>query len=116
MAKNPATCDCDVIHEDIVKRVLEKMPPETAFFQQTDFFKALSDITRVKILWCLCCDELCVCDLAALLAMSKSAISHKLKILRLEKMVDYRKEGRIAFYFISNDFIKELLKKTLKFV
>jgi ArsR family transcriptional regulator len=116
MAKDQAVCDCDVIHEDILKKVLGEMPADTVFSKLTDFFKILSDISRVKILWGLCCNELCVCDLAALLNMSKSAISHKLKDLRLGKMVDYRKEGRIVFYFISNIFIKELFKETFKVI
>jgi ArsR family transcriptional regulator len=111
MAKNPATCDCDVIHEDIVDKVRGKMPSEQSFENITDLFKTFADITRVKILWFLSNEELCVCDLGALLTMSKSAVSHKLKDLRLANLVDYRKEGRIAFYFLSNTHVKKILKE-----
>ncbi|GHV73871.1 transcriptional regulator [Spirochaetia bacterium] len=111
MAKNQAVCDCDIIHEDIVNKVRHIMPAEQSFINITDLFKTFADITRVKILWFLTNEELCVCDLGALLNMSKSAVSHKLKDLRLANLVDYRKEGRIAFYFLSNNHVKKILKE-----
>ncbi|GHV15752.1 transcriptional regulator [Spirochaetia bacterium] len=111
MAKNQAICDCDIIHEDIVNKVRQIMPAEQSFINITDLFKTFADITRVKILWFLTNAELCVCDLGALLNMSKSAVSHKLKDLRFANLVDYRKEGRIAFYFLSNNHVKKILKE-----
>jgi ArsR family transcriptional regulator len=114
MAKGQAYCDCDVIHEDIVEKVLEKMLEEEVFANLTELFKVLADISRVKILWALCAHELCVCDLGSLLNMSKSAVSHKLNYLRAAQLVDYRKEGRIAFYFIENVYIKKLFQEASK--
>jgi ArsR family transcriptional regulator len=110
MAKNQATCDCNIIHEDVVNEVKGTMPDEPSFTKLSNLFKIFADNNRLKILWVLSQRELCVCDIAALMNMSKSAVSHKLNTLRLEKMVDYRKEGRIAFYFLINKHIKILLK------
>jgi ArsR family transcriptional regulator len=111
MAKSGAYCDCDVVHEEIVNKVRQKLPEDAAFSQAADLFKTFSDITRVKILWLLSCNELCVCDLAVLLDMSKSAVSHKLQYLRLQNLVDFRKEGRIAFYFLADTHVKTILKE-----
>jgi ArsR family transcriptional regulator len=114
MAKNSAYCDCDVIHEDIVKGIEGKMLPEAEFSYLMDLFHVLSDITRLKMLWALCHNELCVCDIAALLSMTKSAVSHKLKTLRDKNLVDYRKEGCMAFYFIPNDKIIDVFVQISK--
>jgi ArsR family transcriptional regulator len=113
MARKGAYCDCNVIHEDIVERVKDIMPSEKFFVSATDFFMTFSDISRVKILWALSKDELCVCDIASLLNMTKSAISHKLKYLKLKNMVDFRKEGRMAYYFLSDAFPKELFEEII---
>ncbi|WP_059369871.1 ArsR/SmtB family transcription factor [Treponema endosymbiont of Eucomonympha sp.] len=112
--KNPAVCDCDSIHEDIVDKVRKIMPDERVFSNLAGLFKTFSDSTRVKILWLLHNEELCVCDLAALLILSKSAVSHKLKDLRLANLVDYRKEGRVVFYFLSNNHVKKIVKESFE--
>ena len=76
MQKNRVeVCDCNVIHQNIVDKVKEKMPEETALYDLADFFKVLGDSTRVRIMWALDTSEMCVCDLAVLLNMTKSAIS-----------------------------------------
>ena len=82
MKKEVILCDCEVIHADIVDAVKKKMPIEDELYDLADFFKVLGDSTRAKIMWALDESEMCVCDLAVLLNMTKSAISHQLRSLR----------------------------------
>lgn len=107
--KNNAVCDCDVIHSDMVEEVSKHMPEEETLYDLADFFKIFGDSTRIKILMALEKAELCVCDLAALLNMTKSAISHQLKTLRQEKLVKYRRDGKNAFYSLLDDHVKNIL-------
>lgn len=116
MNKNIDVCDCNVIHEDIVDMVKAKMPEESQLYDLADFFKVLGDSTRVKIMWALNSDEICVCDLAVLLNMTKSAISHQLKTLRQANLVKFRKEGKIVFYFFADDHVKDILEKGLEHI
>ncbi|MDR2717415.1 MAG: metalloregulator ArsR/SmtB family transcription factor [Treponema sp.] len=105
------SCDCDVIHEDVVKRVRAAMPKAGDFYDLANLYKMFSDNTRVKILWALSCNSMCVCDLAVLLGMTKSAISHHLKNLRLSNLVKYAKQGKIVYYSLSDSHVKDIFKK-----
>lgn len=109
--KDQYTCDCDFIHEDVVNHVQGMMPPVKEFVDLANLYKSFSDPTRVKILWALHCHELCVCDLAALLNMTKSAISHQLKTLRLSNLVKFQKEGRVVYYSLADDHVKDIFEK-----
>ena len=110
-AKNQFACDCDVIHEDVVKRVQAAMPDGRDFQDLAGLYKMFSDYTRVKILWALSCDQMCVCDLAVLLGMTKSAISHQLKLLRLSNLVKYEKQGKVVYYSLADSHVKDIFKK-----
>jgi ArsR family transcriptional regulator len=110
MRDTDVNCDCGVIHPEVVNKVKMVMPVEDELF---DFFKVLGDSTRVKIMWALDESEMCVCDLAVLLNMTKSAVSHQLKLLRTANLVKYRKEGKVVFYSLSDDHVKEILEKGL---
>ncbi len=101
--------DCDVLHEDVVNYVREQMPDRDDFTKLSEFFKMFSDGTRIQILWALECSEMCVCDLAVLLNMTKSAISHQLKSLRLSNLVKFRREGKVVFYSLADDHVKSIL-------
>ena len=103
--------DCDVIHEEVVLRVKEIMPESDNFIKLADLYKMFSDGTRVRILWALSCEKMCVCDLAVLLGMSKSAVSHQLKSLRLANLVKYEKKGKVVFYSLADDHVKEIFGK-----
>ncbi len=116
MVKNDVSCDCEVIHADLVESVRKKMPEEDILYDLSDFFKVLGDSTRIKILWALDQNELCVCDLAALLNMTKSAISHQLSSLRQANLVKYRKEGKVVFYSLADDHVKQIYEKGLEHV
>lgn len=106
-------CDCNVIHEDIVNMVTEKMPSEENLYDLAELFKVFGDTTRVKILWALDESEMCVCDLAVLLNMTQSAISHQLRVLKQARLVRYRKEGKIVFYSLDDEHIKHIFDQGL---
>lgn len=99
-------CDCNTIHEDIVNDVREYMPDDDILIDLSDIFKVFSDSTRVKILCALFRAEMCVCDIAVLLGMTKSAISHQLRILKQSKLVKFRKDGRVVYYSLADEHVK----------
>jgi ArsR family transcriptional regulator len=103
-------CDCDVIHEDIVERVKDKMPEEEALCDLAELFKVFGDSTRTRILWALDEAEMCVCDIAYLLNMTQSAISHQLRVLKQAKLVKNRREGKIVFYSLEDEHIKQIFE------
>lgn len=104
-------CDCEVIHNDIVDEVRSKMSSKEEYLELASLFKMFGDGTRVQILHALEQHEMCVCDLAVLLGLTKSAISHQLKSLRLAKLVKYRKEGQIVYYSLADDHVKQIIDK-----
>ena len=108
---NPVICDCDVIHNDIVENVKKRMPEGSDFLRLSDLYKMFSDPTRLKILWALHEDEICVCDLAVILNMTKSAISHQLKSLRTANLVKFEKRGKSVYYSLADDHVKDIFEK-----
>jgi len=114
LSKKDILCDCDVIHADIVELVKNKMPGKDELSDLSDFFKVLGDSTRASIISALDENEMCVCDLSVLLNMTKSAISHQLSSLKRANLVKYRKEGRIVFYSLTDDHVKEIFEKSLE--
>jgi len=108
--KSEDTCDINCINENSVRDVKSRMLQDETFQMISDNFRVLSDPTRVKILYALIQKEICVCDLAAVLEMTDSAVSHQLRLLRDKNMVKFRKEGKMAYYSISNPYIIELMK------
>jgi len=109
-------CDCDVIHADVVDKVRNKIPDETDIYNLADFFKVLGDSTRAKIISALDISEMCVCDLAVLLNMTKSAISHQLRALRQANLVKQRREGKVVFYSLSDDHVKSVFELGLEHI
>ena len=107
----PMQCDCEVIHEEVVNRVRVMMPADDDFFALANLYKMFSDPTRVKILWALHCNEMCVCDLAVLLNMTKSAISHQLKSLRLTNLVKFQKQGKVVYYSLADEHVKDVFEQ-----
>ena len=104
-------CDCEAIHEEVVEKVRNMMPPEKDFYDLSNLYKMFSDNTRVKILWALSCDEMCVCDLAALLKMTKSAVSHQLKLLRLSNLVKFEKQGKVVYYSLADRHVRDIFEQ-----
>jgi ArsR family transcriptional regulator, lead/cadmium/zinc/bismuth-responsive transcriptional repressor len=111
-----ATCDLHVLDAEKVARVRERMEPEPVFQELAETFAAMGDPTRVKIIFALSHSELCVCDLAALLGVSVSAVSHQLRLLRGLRIVKYRREGRLAYYSLDDHHITTLLNQGLEHV
>jgi len=99
---NRIACDCHAIHEETVNRVRDLMPDSKAFYDHAHLYKMLADNTRLRILWALSCEDMCVCDLAVLLGMTKSAISHQLKSLRLANLVKYDRQGKVVYYSLAD--------------
>ena len=104
-------CDCDAIHEEVVNRVRGQMPPSADFAKLSELYKMFSDFTRIKILWALSCHPMCVCDLAVLLNATKSAVSHQLKSLRLSNLVKYDRQGKVVYYSLADDHVKDIFEK-----
>ena len=109
--KEQFACDCEVIHEEVVARVRAVMPEGGSFFRLASLYKMFADNTRLKILWALSREDMCVCDLAFLLGMSKSAISHQLKLLRLSRLVKYDKQGKVVYYSLVDSHVKDIFEK-----
>ncbi|NLJ73520.1 MAG: helix-turn-helix transcriptional regulator [Firmicutes bacterium] len=105
---NIERCEVTAIHEDVVEAVRETMPPEEKLFSLAEFFKVFGDTTRIRILYALFQSDMCVCDIAYLLGMSQSAISHQLRVLKQAKLVKFRKEGRVVYYSLDDDHIKSI--------
>ena len=110
MKKNKLECDCDVIHEVVVNRVRNGMPKDEEFYDLADLYKMFSDSTRIRILWALSREEMCVCDIAVLLGMTKSAISHQLRALRLSNLVKYDKQGKEVYYSLADNHVKDIFQ------
>lgn len=109
-------CDCVMIHEDTIDRVRGKMPAEESLYDLAELFKVFGDSTRVRILWALDESEMCVCDIAALLNATQSAISHQLRYLKQAKLVRNRREGKTVFYSLADDHVKQILDQGLDHV
>nr|WP_273092198.1 metalloregulator ArsR/SmtB family transcription factor [Clostridium thermopalmarium] len=101
-------CNCSIIHENIVNKVKESMAADETLYDLAELFKVFGDTTRIKIICALFQSEMCVCDLAALLGMSQSAVSHQLKVLKHTRLVKFRREGKVVYYSLDDDHIKKI--------
>ena len=106
-------CDCTVIHEETVNQVREKMPEEEILYDLAEIFKVFGDSTRIKILWALDEAEMCVCDIAVLLNMTQSAISHQLRVLKQANLVKSRKEGKVVYYSLVDEHVRQIFDQGL---
>ena len=102
-------CDGFEVHEDLLKIVNETLPEETELYGLAELFKVFGDSTRIRILFVLFGSEVCVCDLAATLNMTQSAVSHQLKILKQAKLVSSRREGKSVFYSLADEHVRTII-------
>ena len=109
-------CDYIHAHEDIVNAVNAQMPDEEILYDLAELFKVFGDSTRIKILYVLFESEMCVCDIAALLGMTQSAISHQLRALKNARLVKSRREGKTVFYSLTDDHVKTIIDQGLEHV
>jgi len=110
MTRQPV-CDCTAIHEHIVADVCALMPEKSKFSDLANLYKVFGDSTRIRILWALSCSRMCVCDLAVVLNMTKSAISHQLKLLRYANLVSYERQGKVVYYSLADGHVKDIFEK-----
>ena len=108
-ARDPL-CEGEVIHMEAVAEVRGAMSDEAEYTQLAGLLKLFGDPTRVRLLHALELRELCVCDLAALLGVTKSAVSHQLKLLRLSNLVKFRREGQVVYYSLADDHVRAILE------
>ena len=109
-------CEFMHVHEEIVHKVEKVMPDEQELVDLSEFFKVFGDSTRIKILYVLSQSEMCVCDIATLLQMGQSAISHQLRILKQMRLVKFRRDGKTVFYSLSDDHIKTILAQGMEHI
>lgn len=102
------SCNGNIIHEDIVVRVKDKLPAEETLYDLAELFKVFGDTTRIKIICALFESEMCVCDLSCLLNMTQSAISHQLRVLKSARLVKFRREGKVVYYSLDDEHIKHI--------
>ena len=111
MEEENENCEVKAIHKDIVEKVEKTMPEEEVVYDLSDFFKILGDTTRMKILSALFQEEMCFCDIAYLLKITQSAISHQLRVLKQGRFVKYRKEGKVVYYSLEDEHIKHIVEQ-----
>ena len=109
--KEVECCESFELHENLLKIVRETMPEETELYDLAELFKVFGDSTRIRILVVLFEAEVCVCDLASALNMTQSAISHQLRILKQNKLVKSRREGKSVFYSLADDHVRTIINQ-----
>jgi len=116
LTKQVSACEETIIHEDEVRAASQTLIDSHVAGHLAQIFSALSDPTRLRLISALSDRELCVCDLAVVLGMSQSAVSHQLRLLRNLNLVKFRKEGRVVYYALDDDHIRELYERGLEHV
>ena len=109
-------CETVQVHRDIVEKVNAEMPDEEVLYDLAELFKLFGDSTRIKILYVLFESEMCVCDIAQLLGMTQSAISHQLRSLKQSKLVKYRREGKTVFYSLADGHVRTILDQGMEHI
>lgn len=108
--ENRQSTDQPVMDKKLVENVRQKMPDEELLYDLAEFFKVFGDSTRIKIIWALFEADMCVCDIAKLLNMSQSAISHQLRVLKNSRLVRYKKSGKTVYYSLNDDHIERIFE------
>ncbi|MCC5911009.1 MAG: helix-turn-helix transcriptional regulator [Clostridiaceae bacterium] len=116
MKKDIEVCEIQCIHEEDVKEVKDSMLEPNTLLDLAEFFKVFGDATRIKILYALFQKEMCVCDIAAVLDMNQSAVSHQLRILKNHRLVKFRREGKIIYYSLDDDHVKKVFHEGLNHI
>lgn len=110
------SCDYIHAHEDIIKKVKAIIPSEEKLFELSELYKIFGDSTRIKILYVLFESEMCVCDIAQLLEMSQSAISHQLRVLKNARLIKFRREGKTIFYSLADDHVRTIINQGIEHI
>lgn len=102
-------CQQTEVHAELVRALDGEMPDEDMFYRLAELYKVFGDSTRIKILYALFEAEMCVCDIAALLGMTQSAISHQLRVLKQSQLVKFRREGKTIYYSLADDHVRTII-------
>ena len=117
MAENDVErCGFLFVHEAVVEQVLKQMPADEKLYDLAELFKVFGDSTRIKILYALFEAELCVCDIAQLLGLTQSAVSHQLRVLKAGRLVKPRKDGKTVFYSLADDHVRTLIAQGMEHI
>lgn len=109
-------CELHEVHENLVHQIEDGMPSEEIMQNLADFYKVFGDVTRIKILCVLFQSELCVCDLAEVVGMTQSAVSHQLRVLKQMKLVKNRRDGKIVYYSLADAHIQSILNQGMEHI
>jgi len=109
-------CQITECHPDAIHRVAGQLPDDEVLYDLAELFKLFGDSTRIKILYALFESELCVCDIAQLLGLTQSAISHQLRILKAGKLVKFRREGKVVYYSLADDHVRSMINQGMEHV
>lgn len=109
-------CEAHEEHTELIEKGKARLPEMTELYDLSDFFKVLGDSTRLGILFAIDGSPMCVCDIAATLGMTKSAVSHQLKVLRQNRLVKYTKSGKNVYYELSDDHVRDIIEKALEHI
>lgn len=109
-------CECVCVHQEIVDSVTAHMPEEEKLYDLAELFKIFGDSTRVKILYVLFEQEMCVCDIAELLHMTQSAISHQLRVLKQSRLVKFRREGKTVYYSLADSHVRTIINQGMEHI
>lgn len=115
-SKDAPSCEYLCVHEDIIKKVNETMPDEEFLYDLSELFKVFADSTRIKILYVLFESEMCVCDIAQVLNMSPSAISHQLRVLKQSQLIKFRRDGKTIFYSLADNHVRAILDQGIEHI
>lgn len=114
--KDILRCEENQIHQDVVERVRELLPEDEVLYDLAELFKIFGDSTRIKILYALLESELCVCDIAKLMEVTQSAVSHQLRVLKNSKLVKFRREGKTVYYSLADDHVIRILSQGMEHI
>ncbi|MBE7064323.1 MAG: helix-turn-helix transcriptional regulator [Ruminococcaceae bacterium] len=109
-------CECAQAHDDIIDKVKKEMPDEEKLYDLAELYKVFGDSTRIRILYALFESEMCVCDIAQLLSMTVSAISHQLRVLKNAKLVKSRRDGKTVFYSLADDHVRSIINQGMEHI
>ena len=113
---NVECCDFIHAHEEIVERVRQELPDEDTLYDLSELFRIFGDSTRIRILYVLFEAEMCVCDIAEVLSMTQSAISHQLRLLKQAKLVKNRREGKTVYYSLADDHVRTIIDQGMEHI
>lgn len=107
-------CGCRCVYEDKLYSLRGNMPQDETLYDLAELFKIFGDSTRIKILYVLFEAELCVCDIAQLLGLTQTAVSHQLRVLKTNKLVQSRRDGKNIFYSLADDHVRLIINQGME--